>query len=165
MRKSTLLLLLAVSTAFASDVIFFDDFETNPFLSRWKNSPTNPWQWHRPPHWGYISNGSTTSSSISTTKSFKSEPGVKYKLSCRFKRGGGEFTNFALIWINNNFEITRKTEYWKRSEHFIIGDGNKSPIYVTKTVYCGVSLDDLELKKCEVGVGPTSLGKVKALYK
>ena len=154
---------LAAASVWGSEIVLYEDFEGEGSKSRWSFTPENDWERLKEGtcyyvHFSGLRGGEAVSKNIITVN-----PGEKYKITYRY-RGGPN----TLWWGNNTpYYGAYMSRWWVA---MVIVDTPKAErvdfkLTVGNFRENGCDIDYVIIRRCGTAVSPTSLGRVKALFK
>jgi hypothetical protein len=152
-----------VAPAQAAVTVLSENFEDQGYKGRWTFTPSDAWTRREQGTNHYMAFAGGSRGSAESTKPVRVEDGDKYKIQLRYRHGPAR-----VMWYP--YFLSRLEYMFSWVEVSFMWTANKQEDLAFQiVVFPGTTMrlhfDDVLILRCETGVVPTSLGRVKALFK
>ncbi len=153
---------LVAAPALASVTVLSENFEGQGYKNKWTFTPSAAWTQLEQDTNHYMAFAGDSGGSAESTKPVRADDGDLYKITLRYRRGPAEVklgsyllgrVALASAWKEVTFMRTTKKQEELAFE--IVVPGTTSLFH----------FDDVLILRCETAVAPTSLGRVRALFR
>jgi hypothetical protein len=153
---------LVAAPALASVTVLSENFEGQGYKNKWTFTPSAAWTQLEQDTNQYMAFAGDSGGSAESTKAIRVDDGDLYKITLRYRRGPAEVklgsyllgrVALASAWKEVTFMRTTKKQ--EDLAFKIVVPGTTSLFH----------FDDVLIARCETAVAPTSLGRVRALFR
>jgi hypothetical protein len=153
---------LVAAPALASVTVLSENFEGQGYKNKWTFTPSAAWTQQEQGSNHYMAFAGSSGGSAESTKPVRVDDGDKYKIQLRYRYGPAR-----VEWGPYLIGRLESATSWK--DVSFMRTTNKQEELAFKVVVPGTTsrfhFDDVVILRCETAVAPTSLGRVRALFR
>ncbi len=153
---------MVAAPALASITVLSENFEGQGYKNKWTFKPSDEWTQEEQETNHYMAFAGDSGGSAESTKPVRADDGDLYKITLRYRRGPAkvEFGPYLLGRLEvapgwKEVSFMRTTKKQEELAFKIVVPGTTSRFH----------FDDVLILRCETAVSPTSLGRVRALFR
>lgn len=153
---------LVAAPALASVTVLSENFEGQGYKNKWTFTPSAAWTQQEQGTNHYMAFAGDSGGSAESTKAIRVDDGELYKITLRYRYGPAkvELGSYLLGHVESGsawkeVSFMRTTKKQEELEFGIVVPGTTSRFH----------FDDVLIARCETAVAPTSLGRVRALFR
>lgn len=161
-RGTAALAILVAAPALAAITVLSENFEGQGWKNKWDFTPADEWSQQEQGENKYMAFVGQDGGRAESTKAIRVNDGELYKIKLRYRYGPGEVEwgtyklgdlSSAASWKEVSFKKATTTQEELQFEVRV------------KNTASRFNFDDVLIVRCETAVSPTSLGRVRALFR
>lgn len=153
---------LAAAPALAAVTVLSENFEGQGWKNKWDLTPADEWSQQEQGNNHYLAFAGQDGGSAENTKGVRVNDGELYKITLRYRYGPAE-----VEWGSYKLGDISSSATWKEVS-FVKATTKQEQLQFEVRVRNTASrfhIDDVLIVRCETAVAPSSLGRVRALFR